>query len=62
MVEEEVKPEDEALLSFLDYILLAAIGGVCFWWFYLRDSDSDKIPEVFISTSIFYYFIFKFLV
>ena len=47
MVEEEVKPEDEALLSFLDYILLAAIGGVCFWWFYLRDSDSDKIPEVF---------------
>ena len=48
MVEEEVKPEDEALLSFLDYILLAAIGGVCFWWFYLRDSDSDKIPEVFI--------------
>jgi len=50
--EEEAKPEDEALLSFLDYILLAAIGGVCFWWFYLRDSDSDKIPEYEIKPMV----------
>merc|ERR1719295_1150758 len=50
--EEEAKPEDEALLSFLDYILLAAIGGVCFWWFYLRDSEGDKIPEYEIKPMV----------
>merc|ERR1719295_560513 len=50
--EEEAKPEDEALLSFLDYILLAAIGGVCFWWFFLRDRDSDKIPEYEIKPMV----------
>lgn len=38
--------EEEPLLGLLDYLLLAAIAGVCFWWFFMRESDSDKIPEV----------------
>ena len=44
--EKTADAEEEPLLGFLDYVLLAAIGGVCFWWFYWRDRDSDKIPEV----------------
>ena len=38
--------EEEPLLGLLDYVLLAAIAAVCFWWFFMRESDSDKIPEV----------------
>ena len=38
--------EEEPLLGLLDYVLLAAIAGVCFWWFFMRESDADKIPEV----------------
>ena len=44
--DKDVPAEEEPLLGFLDYILLAAIAAVCFWWFYWRDRDSDKIPEV----------------
>ena len=43
---DKAEVEEEPLLGFLDYVLLAAIAGVCFWWFYWRDRDSDKIPEV----------------
>ena len=42
--------EEEPLLGLLDYLLLAAIAGVCFWWFFMRESDSDKIPEVTTGT------------
>ena len=42
--------EEEPLLGLLDYVLLAAIAGVCFWWFFMRESDSDKIPEVNTGT------------
>ncbi len=48
---EEVKgaegTEEEPLL---DYVILAAIAGVCFWWFFMMKSDSDKIPEVVTGT------------
>ena len=43
---EEAGAEEEPLLGLLDYVLLAAIAGVCFWWFFMRESESDKIPEV----------------
>ena len=45
-VTKEAETEEEPLLSFLDYVLLAAIAAVCYWWFYLRDNEADKIPEV----------------
>ena len=38
--------EEEPLLGLLDYILLALIAAACVWWFFLRDRESDKIPEV----------------
>ena len=38
--------EEEPLLGLLDYVLLLAIAGIGYWWFFMRDSDSDKIPEV----------------
>ena len=48
--QEETKGAEEAekepLLGLLDYILLAAIACVCFWWFFMRENESDKIPEV----------------
>ena len=43
---EETGAEEEPLLGLLDYVLLIAIAAVCFWWFFMRESDSDKIPEV----------------
>ena len=46
-VKEAETQEEEPLLSFLDYVLLAAIAAVCYWWFYLRDNEADKIPEVY---------------
>merc|ERR1719297_426277 len=44
--------EEEPLLGFLDYVLLAAIAAVCFWWFFLRDRESDKIPEYEIKPMV----------
>merc|ERR1719297_49225 len=44
--------EEEPLLGLLDYVLLAAIAGVCFWWFFMRESDSDKIPEYEIKPMV----------
>ena len=49
---DKAETEEEPLLGFLDYVLLVAIAGVCFWWFYWRDRDSDKIPEVGIKINI----------
>ena len=43
--------EEEPLLGLLDYILLALIAAACVWWFFLRDRESDKIPEVNQSKS-----------
>ena len=45
--EEAVTEEEpEAMLGLLDYVLLLAIAGIGYYWFFMRDSDSDKIPEV----------------
>ena len=44
--EETVEGEDEPLLGLLDYLLLLAIAGIGYWWFFMRDNESDKIPEV----------------
>ena len=44
--EAVTEEEDEPLLGFLDYLLLLAIAGIGYWWFFMRDNDSDKIPEV----------------
>ena len=44
--EEAGEGEDEPLLGLLDYLLLLAIAAIGYWWFFMRDSDSDKIPEV----------------
>lgn len=44
--EEAVTEEEpEAMLGLLDYVLLLAIAGIGYYWFFMRDSDSDKIPE-----------------
>ena len=45
-VDEAAAAEEEPLLGLLDYILLALIAAACVWWFFLRDRESDKIPEV----------------
>ena len=44
--EEAVEGEDEPLLGLLDYLLLLAIAAIGYWWFFMRDNESDKIPEV----------------
>lgn len=38
--------ETEAMLGLLDYVLLLAIAGIGYYWFFMRDSESDQIPEV----------------
>ena len=45
---EEVATEEEpeAMLGLLDYVLLLAIAGIGYYWFFMRDSESDQIPEV----------------
>ena len=47
--EAAADPEAEAepMFGTLDYILLAAIGAAAIWWLFFRDSEGDKIPEVF---------------
>ena len=40
---------EEAMLGLLDYVLLLAIAGIGYYWFFMRESESDKIPEVSIS-------------
>ena len=41
--------ETEAMLGILDYVLLLAIAGIGYYWFFMRDSESDQIPEVNIT-------------
>jgi len=43
--EAATEEEPEAMLGLLDYVLLLAIAGIGYYWFFMRDSDSDKIPE-----------------
>ena len=45
---EEATTEEEtkAMLGILDYVLLMAIAGIGYYWFFMRDSESDQIPEV----------------
>ena len=58
---EEVTTEEEpeAMLGLLDYVLLLAIAGIGYYWFFMRDSESDKIPEV--SPKYFEYNFLKFV-
>ena len=46
--EAEADPEADAepMFGTLDYILLAAIGAAAVWWLFIRDTEADKIPEV----------------
>ena len=44
--EAATEEEPEAMLGLLDYVLLLAIAGIGYYWFFMRDSESDKIPEV----------------
>lgn len=44
--------EEEPLLGLLDYVLLLAIAGIGYWWFFMRDNDSDKIPEYEIKPMV----------
>ena len=48
---EEATTEEEtkAMLGILDYVLLMAIAGIGYYWFFMRDSESDQIPEVNIT-------------
>jgi len=50
--EEAGEGEDEPLLGLLDYLLLLAIAAIGYWWFFMRDSDSDKIPEYEIKPMV----------
>ena len=57
--------EPEPMFGTLDYILLAAIGAAGIWWFFFRDSEGDKIPEVSFSPLAelkWYYLMYYFLV
>ena len=44
--EAATEEETEAMLGLLDYVLLLAIAGIGYYWFFMRDSESDKIPDV----------------
>ena len=44
--EAATEEETEAMLGILDYVLLLAIAGIGYYWFFMRDSESDQIPEV----------------
>ena len=44
--EAATEEEPEAMLGLLDYVLLLAIAGIGYYWFFMRESESDKIPEV----------------
>ena len=48
---EEAATEEEtkAMMGILDYVLLLAIAGIGCYWFLMRDSESDQIPEVNIT-------------
>ena len=48
--------ESEPMLGSLDYALLLAIAAIGYWWFFKRDNESDKIPEVRTSLIEFRYF------
>jgi len=50
--EEAVEGEDEPLLGLLDYLLLLAIAVIGYWWFFMRDNESDKIPEYVIKPMV----------
>lgn len=43
--DEAVEAASEALLGTLDYVLLAFITGAAAWWFFLREGDTEQIPE-----------------
>ena len=47
--EAATEEETEAMLGLLDYVLLLAIAGIGYYWFFMRDSENDKIPEVSLS-------------
>jgi len=45
VVDVETGSESESMLGTLDYVLLAAITGAAVWWFFIREGESDEIPE-----------------
>ena len=49
---EDTEQEEEPLLGTLDYLLLAAIGGVAIWWLFFKDAEGDKIPEYEIKPMV----------
>jgi len=49
---EDTEQEEEPLLGTLDYLLLAAIGGVAVWWLFFKDAEGDKIPEYEIKPMV----------
>ena len=48
--EEAEGAKEDPLLGLLDHVSLAAIAVVRFWCFFMRESESNKIPEVTTGT------------
>jgi len=43
--DDVVEVASESMLGTLDYLLLAAIAGAAVWWFFIREGESEQIPE-----------------